>query len=46
MPEPVLKVTGGIFSLRNEEGVVLRMWAGLQRVFIRVEGLSSFILLR
>lgn len=30
-------------SLRNEEGVVLSMWAELQSVFIRA-GLSSFIL--
>ncbi len=40
----MLKVTGGVFFLRNEEGVVLRMWAELQHVFIRVVGLSRFIL--
>jgi len=46
MPATCVKSNRRYFSLRNEEGVVLRMWAGLQRVFIRVEGLGSFILLR
>lgn len=37
--QSVLKVTGGVFLcvcfffLRNEEGVVLRMWVELQRFY-------------